>query len=76
MVRSPDRPDFATLVIDYVPKGWMVEVQVLKLYLNSSRNTAVFHEDCTLPLRKKIVELLEPRWLASVAISIPRGGRD
>ncbi len=34
------QPDFATLVIDYVPKAWLVESKSLKLYLNSFRNTA------------------------------------
>ena len=27
------QPDFATLVIDYVPKDWLVESKSLKLYL-------------------------------------------
>ncbi len=37
------QPDFATLVIDYVPKGWFVESKSLKLYLNSFRNHGAFH---------------------------------
>src|SRR5580693_4497463 len=42
------QPDFATLVIDYVPKNWLVESKSLKLYLNSFRNHGAFHEECTV----------------------------
>jgi len=37
------QPDFATLVIDYVPRGFLVESKSLKLYLNSFRNHGAFH---------------------------------
>jgi 7-cyano-7-deazaguanine reductase len=39
------QPDFAHLVIDYVPKGWLVESKSLKLYLAAFRNHGAFHED-------------------------------
>ena len=52
------QPDFATLVIDYVPKDWLVESKSLKLYLNSFRNHGAFHEDCTVAIGKKLVALL------------------
>ena len=38
------QPDFATLVIDYAPRGWLVESKSLKLYLNSFRNHGAFHD--------------------------------
>ena len=41
------QPDFAHLVIDYVPGKWLVESKSLKLYLASFRNVGGFHEDCT-----------------------------
>ena len=40
-------PDFAHLVIDYVPRDWIVESKSLKLYLGSFRNHGAFHEACT-----------------------------
>ena len=65
------QPDFATLVIDYVPKDWLVESKSLKLYLNSFRNHGAFHEDCTVTIGKKIVALLRSRnGCASAAIFI------
>ena len=45
-------PDFAHLVIDYVPKDWLVESKSLKLYLGSFRNHGAFHEDCTITIAK------------------------
>jgi 7-cyano-7-deazaguanine reductase len=68
------QPDFATLVIDYVPKDWLVESKSLKLYLNSFRNHSAFHEDCTVTIGKKITALLKPKWLRIGGYFHPRGG--
>jgi 7-cyano-7-deazaguanine reductase len=68
------QPDFATLVIDYVPGPWLVESKSLKLYLNSFRNHGAFHEDCTVAIGKRLAELLEPRYLRIGGYWYPRGG--
>ena len=68
------QPDFATLVIDYVPDRWLVESKSLKLYLASFRNHGAFHEDCTVLIGKRLVELLEPRYLRIGGYWYPRGG--
>src|SRR5687767_5244353 len=57
------QPDFAHLVIDYVPGRWLVESKSLKLYLASFRNHGAFHEDCTVAIGTKIVGLVEPRYV-------------
>ena len=46
------QPDFAHLVIDYVPGKFLVESKSLKLYLASFRNHGAFHEDCTVAIGK------------------------
>jgi 7-cyano-7-deazaguanine reductase len=46
------QPDFAHLVIDYVPKERLLESKSLKLFLGSFRNHGAFHEDCTLVVAK------------------------
>ncbi len=46
------QPDFAHLVIDYVPGETIVESKSLKLFLGSFRNHAAFHEDCTVRHRR------------------------
>src|SRR5215471_6651893 len=68
------QPDFATMVIDYVPEAWLVESKSLKLYLNSFRNHGAFHEDSTVTIGKKIVALLRPKWLRIGGYFQPRGG--
>ena len=68
------QPDFAHLVIDYVPDRWLVESKSLKLYLTSFRNHGAFHEDCTVAIGKRLVALLEPRWLRIGGYWYPRGG--
>jgi 7-cyano-7-deazaguanine reductase len=68
------QPDFALLVIDYVPGDWLVESKSLKLYLASFRNHGAFHEDCTIAVGKRLVGLLEPRWLRIGGYWFPRGG--
>ncbi|KAF0675163.1 preQ(1) synthase [Profundibacterium mesophilum] len=68
------QPDFAHLVIDYVPGRWLVESKSLKLYLGAFRNHGAFHEDCTVSIGRRIVELLEPQWLRIGGYWYPRGG--
>ncbi len=68
------QPDFAILVIDYVPDQWLVESKSLKLYLHSFRNEGAFHEDCTVKIGKVLVGLLAPRWLRIGGYWYPRGG--
>ena len=68
------QPDFAILVIDYVPDRWLVESKSLKLYLHSFRDHGAFHEDCTVAIGKRLVELLEPRYLRIGGYWYPRGG--
>lgn len=68
------QPDFAHLVIDYVPDEWMVESKSLKLYFNSFRNHQAFHEGCTVGIGKRLVELLKPHWLRIGGFWYPRGG--
>ena len=67
-------PDFAHIVIDYVPGDWLVESKSLKLFLGSFRNHGAFHEDCSVTIGKRIEELLEPKWLRVGAYWYPRGG--
>ena len=68
------QPDFAHLVIDYIPRDWLVESKSLKLFLTSFRNHGAFHEDCSVYVGKRIVDLLEPEWLRIGAYWYPRGG--
>ena len=68
------QPDFAIVMIDYVPRRWLVESKSLKLYLNSFRNHGAFHEQCTVAIGKRTVKLLSPKWLRIGGYFYPRGG--
>ncbi len=68
------QPDFAHLVIDYVPDQWLVESKSLKLFMFSFRNHAAFHEACTVDIGKRLVERLKPRWFRIGGYWYPRGG--
>src|SRR4029079_1879743 len=68
------QPDFAHLVIDYVPGKWLVESKSLKLYLFSFRNHGAFHEDWTVRIGKDLAALREPVWLRIGGYWYPRGG--
>jgi 7-cyano-7-deazaguanine reductase len=68
------QPDFAHLVIDYIPAAWIVESKSLKLYLGSFRNHGAFHEACTMEIAGALVGLLAPAWLRIGGYWYPRGG--
>lgn len=68
------QPDFAHIVLDYVPDQWIVESKSLKLFLTSFRNHGAFHEACSVQIANTLVELLNPVWLRIGAYWYPRGG--
>ena len=68
------QPDFGILVIDYVPGAWLVEFKSLKLFLGAFRNHGAFHEDCTVGIGRRLVGLLDPKWLRIGGYWYPRGG--
>lgn len=68
------QPDFAHLVIDYVPNHRLVESKSLKLFLTSFRNHGAFHEDCTVSIAKCLIDEINPKWLRIGGYWYPRGG--
>ncbi len=68
------QPDFAHLVIDYVPDRKLVESKSLKLFLTSFRNHGSFHETCTVTVGQRIAQATEARWLRIGGYWYPRGG--
>ena len=68
------QPDFAKIIINYIPREYMVESKSLKLYLFSFRNHGDFHEDCINIIMKDLVKLMNPRYLEVIGIFTPRGG--
>jgi 7-cyano-7-deazaguanine reductase len=68
------QPDFAHIVIDYIPRGWIVESKSLKLFLASFRNHGAFHEATTMLIAQRLSQAIEPAWLRIGSYWYPRGG--
>ena len=74
LCKMTGQPDFAHLVIDYVPAKHLLESKSLKLYLISFRDQDAFHEDCTVAIGKRIFAEIKPKWLRIGGYWYPRGG--
>src|SRR5690349_24229716 len=68
------QPDFATLLLDYVPDRTCVELKGLKLYIWSYRNEGAFHEAVTNRILDDLVRATEPRFMRLTAKFFVRGG--
>ena len=68
------QPDFATIVIRYIPGQKMVESKSLKLYLFSFRNHGDFHEDCVNIIMNDLIRLMDPKYIEVTGLFTPRGG--
>ncbi len=68
------QPDFAHLVIDYIPDAHLVESKSLKLFLGSFRNHGAFHEDCTVGIATRLIREIAPKWIRIGGYWYPRGG--
>ena len=68
------QPDFANIIITYVPAQKMVESKRLKLYLFSFRNHGDFHEDCVNKIMKDLIALMDPKYIEVRGRFLPRGG--
>ena len=68
------QPDFAEIIISYIPDKRMVESKSLKLYLFSFRNHGDFHEDCVNTIMKDLIALMDPRYIEVTGLFMPRGG--
>jgi 7-cyano-7-deazaguanine reductase len=68
------QPDFATLILDYVPDKLCVELKSLKLYIWSYRNEGAFHEAVTNRILDDLVHATRPRYMRLTARFFVRGG--
>jgi len=67
-------PDFARLVIRYVPHHSLVELKSLKYYLTSYRNVGILQEHTVNRILQDLVQLLEPASMVIEADYKERGG--
>jgi 7-cyano-7-deazaguanine reductase len=67
-------PDFARLVIDYVPNELLIESKSLKLFMGSFRNHGCFHERVVADIGTRLFESANPKWMRICAFFNARGG--
>jgi len=70
------QPDFATLLLEYIPDQQCVELKSLKLYVWSYRDEGAFHEAVTNQILEDLVDATQPRFMRLTAIFNVRGGID
>lgn len=68
------QPDFGHFVVDIVPDAKLIESKSFKLFMQSFRNHAAFHEDCSVGIGKRIQDAAKPHWVRVAAFWYPRGG--
>ena len=68
------QPDFADIIISYVPDSKLVESKSLKLYMFSFRNQGDFHEDIVNTIMRDLIQLLDPKFIEVWGKFLPRGG--
>jgi 7-cyano-7-deazaguanine reductase len=68
------QPDFATLLLDYIPDRKCVELKSLKLYVWSYRNQGAFHEAVTNRMLDDLAKATQPRFMRLTARFFVRGG--
>lgn len=67
-------PDFATIILSYIPDKTCIELKSFKLYLVSFRNVGIFHENLVNKILDDAVKACKPRWAKVEGIVTPRGG--
>lgn len=68
------QPDFAELLLEYVPDSRCIELKALKNYIWSFRDRGAFHEAVTNEILRDLARLLEPRFMRLTAVFNVRGG--
>ncbi len=68
------QPDFAEIIIRYVPGILLVELKSLKIYLNAYRNEGIFHEEVVNRILQDFVETVAPKRVEITGNFNVRGG--
>ncbi len=68
------QPDFATIILEYIPNKFCIELKAYKIYLNSFRNDGIFYESVTNRILDDLVGVCKPRFMKITAEFNTRGG--
>jgi len=67
-------PDFGTIVVDYQPQDWVVELKAFKLYINAFRDQRISHEGVVNAVCDRLWDELKPAGLRVIGDFTRRGG--
>ncbi len=67
-------PDFANLILTYIPDQHCLELKAWKLYVHSWRNVGIFHEAVTNRIAEDLIAALQPKFLRLVGAFHAHGG--
>jgi 7-cyano-7-deazaguanine reductase len=67
-------PDFACLIIKYIPRNKLIELKSLKYYLYSYRNVKIYNEHAVNKILEDLKKALDPWELTVVGEFTSRGG--
>lgn len=68
------QPDFANILVEYVPDKKIVESKSFKTYLWSFRNEGVFHEHIINTILDDFIRVIDPHWCKITGQFNIRGG--
>ncbi len=68
------QPDYATIVLEYIPDKICVELKSYKFYLQSYRNDGIYFEAVTNKIANDLIKIMKPRYLKVLAKFNTRGG--
>ena len=68
------QPDFATIILEYIPDELCIELKSYKIYLQSYRNEGIFYESVTNRIIDDLVAVTDPRYMKITAEFGVRGG--
>lgn len=68
------QPDFATMILEYIPDKLCIELKSYKIYLTSYRNDGIFYESVTNKILDDLVAVVKPRYMKLIAEFNARGG--
>src|SRR4030042_6505594 len=71
---NPGQPDYATLVIKYIPDRQIIELKSLKFYLTSYRMVEIFFEEATNRILDDLANAIKPKSMEITAEWNVRGG--
>lgn len=68
------QPDYATIILEYIPDKLCVELKSYKFYLQSYRNDGIYFEAITNKIANDLIDVLKPRFIKLIARFNVRGG--